>query len=570
MRRGVSLAEVVRRVVERTRLVEFALTKDDGEQGAANLLAIVDDARLFAAAGGGGLRPFIRHLRDSMEQEAIEIEATVAEETDDVVRIMTMHGAKGLEYPIVALANLGTQRSISTEPVPREHESFLHFHVGAATPGRSGHFATPGLRRGLGVREEAHRGRAAAAALRRRDPRARPSAHPVRRRAPARQAPARRARARAARRRAARHRARRRGDRRAARRDRRRSNGRQRARSPPPSTSDEWIEEREKLRKRAGREREIETASSRERAVGPLAAEVATFGAALLVGDGPPIPVGDAVHMVMERVTLPGAHDLEAIADDVCLEGDIVEQLDDVIAMCRACLEAHCVQAGARRRALVARGAVRAQPRRERATPSSGPLATGRVDLVYRDGDELVVVDYKTDKDVTEETAEAHALEKHSGQAEIYAQALAAATGLAGPRGRVRLLQGGRRGAVARGRRRGDRTGDDQLGAVPTSIRGGCMAMKIYLPTTGSHDWQWLLANPGLHWKHEASAMALADAWEDAEGRGQSGGRRACDRRRALGARAAARHPRVSGACPAATASRPISSFWREDRVWAS
>ena len=109
LRRAFSLAEIVRRVVERTRLVEFALTRPDGEQGAANLLAIVDEARLFAAAGGGGLRPFIRHLRDSMADEQIEIEATVAEETDDVVRIMTTHGAKGLEYPIVALANLGSQ-----------------------------------------------------------------------------------------------------------------------------------------------------------------------------------------------------------------------------------------------------------------------------------------------------------------------------------------------------------------------------------------------------------------------------------------------------------------------------
>jgi ATP-dependent exoDNAse (exonuclease V) beta subunit len=44
---------------------------------------------------------------------------------------------------------------------------------------------------------------------------------------------------------------------------------------------------------------------------------------------------------------------------------------------------------------------------------------------------ELVVIDYKTDKDVTPDTAEAHALDKHSGQAEVYAQALAAATGLA-------------------------------------------------------------------------------------------------------------------------------------------
>ena len=134
LRRSVSLAELVRRVVERTRLVEFALTRPDGEQGAANLLAIVDEARLFAAAGGGGLRPFIRHLRDSMEAEAIEIEATVAEETDDVVRIMTTHGAKGLEYPIVALANLGSQRPASTrEPVPREQE------LVPALPGRRRH-----------------------------------------------------------------------------------------------------------------------------------------------------------------------------------------------------------------------------------------------------------------------------------------------------------------------------------------------------------------------------------------------------------------------------------------------
>src|SRR5436309_15947785 len=144
LRRSVSLAELIRRVVERTQLVELALTRPDGEQGAANLLAIVDEARLFAAAGGGGLRPFIRHLRDSMEADAIEIEATVAEETDDVVRIMTAHGSKGLEYPIVALANLGAQPHIPSEPVPHEHDRFLHFRVGALSPGRGGHFATPG------------------------------------------------------------------------------------------------------------------------------------------------------------------------------------------------------------------------------------------------------------------------------------------------------------------------------------------------------------------------------------------------------------------------------------------
>ena len=187
-----------------------------------------------------------------------------------------------------------------------------------------------------------------------------------------------------------------------------------------------WIEERARLRDRAGLEREIVNASSRERAVGPLAAEVATFGASLLVADGPPIPVGDAVHMVMERVSLPDASDLEAIADDVCLEGDIYDQKDDVVAMCRACLEAPAV-----RQALAGGRWWREVPFvLARGDAAGGPLAAGRVDMVYEDGGELVVVDYKTDRDVTAETAEAHARDKHSGQAEVYAQALGAATGM--------------------------------------------------------------------------------------------------------------------------------------------
>jgi ATP-dependent helicase/nuclease subunit A len=431
MRRDLSLAEVVRRVVERTRLVEFALTRQDGEQGAANLLAIIDDARLFAAAGGGGVRPFIRHLRDSMENEAIEIEATVAEETDDVVRIMTMHGAKGLEYPIVALANLGGQKSSGREPVPREHESFLEFRVGADGPGRNGHFATSGYEQ-IWEDEKAHieaeRLRLLyVAATRARDYLLVPcvvgrhqakhllatlvNALPVEDEAlvtvvdaDAIGAPATEAEVNEA-----------------------VTDG---AIADGLVQRAAWIAGRDELKARAGRERDIEVASSRERAVGPLAAEVATFGAALLVTEGPPLPVGDAVHMVMERVTLPGAGDLDQITEDVCLEGDIANQADNVLAMCRACLQSHCV-----RRALAGRRWWREVPfvlSRVRGDddPDRGPLATGRVDLVSQEDGQLVVVDYKTDKDVTAKTAEAHALDKHSGQAEIYAQALAAATGL--------------------------------------------------------------------------------------------------------------------------------------------
>jgi ATP-dependent exoDNAse (exonuclease V) beta subunit len=98
--------------------------------------------------------------------------------------------------------------------------------------------------------------------------------------------------------------------------------------------------------------------------------------------------------------------------------------------MCRACLQAHCVQdalAGGRWWREVPFVLSRATSPDD---ADRGPLATGRVDMAYTDGSELIVVDYQTDKDVTAETAEDHALEKHSGQAEIYAQALASATGL--------------------------------------------------------------------------------------------------------------------------------------------
>jgi hypothetical protein len=189
-----------------------------------------------------------------------------------------------------------------------------------------------------------------------------------------------------------------------------------------------WISTREQLNATASQERDIEVASSRERAQGPLAAEVATFDAALVLGQGPPIPVGDAVHMVMERVVLPDAANLEAVAEDVCFEGDIAGDLGDVVAMCRACLKAPSV-----REALAGGQAWREVPfvlSRDPADPDRGPLVSGRVDMVFRDGDALVVIDYKTDKDVTKDTAEHYALVHHAGQAEVYREALSAATGL--------------------------------------------------------------------------------------------------------------------------------------------
>jgi ATP-dependent exoDNAse (exonuclease V) beta subunit len=193
---------------------------------------------------------------------------------------------------------------------------------------------------------------------------------------------------------------------------------------------DTWLADVEQLKRTAATPRRIEIASSRERARGPLAAEVATFDAALVLGHGPPLPIGDAVHMVMERVELPDAANLEDVAEDVCLEGDIAHDLPDVISMCRACLASPSVNRAMQTGTWWREVPFMISHASNGEAAERGPLTNGRVDLVFRDGDELVVVDYKTDKGVTKKTAEAFAREHHGGQSEVYQQGLATATGL--------------------------------------------------------------------------------------------------------------------------------------------
>ncbi len=140
-RHDTPLPEQVRAVLDRTRLVEFAMLQPQGEQVAANLLKVIDQARAFADASGGGLRGFVRWLKENIVRVADETDAAISEETDNVVRIITIHASKGLEFPIVVFANMNTKRpDRSTVIADRTGAGHLHIKLGEKKLG----FQTPG------------------------------------------------------------------------------------------------------------------------------------------------------------------------------------------------------------------------------------------------------------------------------------------------------------------------------------------------------------------------------------------------------------------------------------------
>jgi len=75
-----------------------------GEQALANCLRIVDLARRFEQRGASSFRAFVERIEADAEAGQAE-DAPIVEQDTEGVRMMTVHRAKGLEFPIVVLAD---------------------------------------------------------------------------------------------------------------------------------------------------------------------------------------------------------------------------------------------------------------------------------------------------------------------------------------------------------------------------------------------------------------------------------------------------------------------------------
>jgi ATP-dependent exoDNAse (exonuclease V) beta subunit len=96
--------ETVNRLLLATRAHAAFVLRGRGEQALANVLRVAELARTYEAAGSISFRGFVERLREEAEGEAPE--APIVEESSEGVRVMTVHRAKGLEFPVVILADI--------------------------------------------------------------------------------------------------------------------------------------------------------------------------------------------------------------------------------------------------------------------------------------------------------------------------------------------------------------------------------------------------------------------------------------------------------------------------------
>lgn len=105
--RYLSISELIDTIYEKLSVREIVGAMIDGKMRVANLDILYQNARSYESSSYVGLFNFLRYVEKILSREDDQGQAKLLDENDDVVRIMTIHASKGLEFPVVFLANAG-------------------------------------------------------------------------------------------------------------------------------------------------------------------------------------------------------------------------------------------------------------------------------------------------------------------------------------------------------------------------------------------------------------------------------------------------------------------------------
>ncbi|MEZ5181592.1 MAG: 3'-5' exonuclease [Acidimicrobiales bacterium] len=107
-RHWASPAELLDRIARDRRLFELGFAEGRTRDVWRRLRFVIDQAREWGEATDGNLREYLQWVGRQSSEGSRVAEAVLPESDDDAVRIMTIHAAKGLEFPITILSGMST------------------------------------------------------------------------------------------------------------------------------------------------------------------------------------------------------------------------------------------------------------------------------------------------------------------------------------------------------------------------------------------------------------------------------------------------------------------------------
>ena len=121
----IPLSDLLTEAVEQTGYDASILAEFLGDRKLANLRKLIEMARQFDQGDFFTLKDFVTRLQTSVIEETDEEFATTLPESGKVIRLMSIHQSKGLEFPVVIVAD------IDRKGPPRGSEAVLHPELGA-------------------------------------------------------------------------------------------------------------------------------------------------------------------------------------------------------------------------------------------------------------------------------------------------------------------------------------------------------------------------------------------------------------------------------------------------------
>jgi ATP-dependent helicase/nuclease subunit A len=134
-----SLASLVERFIADRGLVQIGVLDQGGRNSFRRARFIVEQARVFEATRPESLRAFVQWMERRASGALRDHEGASLDDDEDAVRILTIHAAKGLEFPIVFLAGLCVGPSNET-PVLAVDRSTDEIAVAIGTKGGNRQF----------------------------------------------------------------------------------------------------------------------------------------------------------------------------------------------------------------------------------------------------------------------------------------------------------------------------------------------------------------------------------------------------------------------------------------------